>query len=61
MEKLSHKMDKNLKMVPRADKKKLKMRPRAHNNFKKWDLKSVVEQKLFQKDLKIIGQLDKMC
>ena len=41
MEKLSHRMDKNLKTVPRVDKKNLKMQPRAHNNFKKWDLKSV--------------------
>ena len=61
MEKLSHRMDKNSKM-----------RPRARNNFKKWDLESVgppvnlckmssprLEQKMFQKDLKIIGQLDK--
>ena len=35
MENLSHRMDKNLKTVLRADKKKLKMRPRAHNDFEK--------------------------
>ena len=40
MEKLSLRMNKNLNTAHRAD-KNLKMRPREHNNFKKWDLKSV--------------------